>query len=55
MGQTAELPRPENLIQEEIKSAFEREAIAIPFKQRTLVDGGDQPFAMRLVVGREKV
>ena len=44
-----------NSIQEEIKIAFEHEDIEIPFPQRTLVAGGDQPFAVRVVEGQEKL
>ena len=44
-----------NSIQEEIKTAFEHDGIEIPFPQRTLVAGGDQPFAVRVVEREEKV
>lgn len=43
-----------NSIQTEIKTAFEQAGIEIPFPQRTLVAGGDQPFAVRVVEGEEK-
>ena len=43
-----------NSIQEEIKTAFETAGIEIPFPQRTLVAGGDQPFAVRVVEGTNK-
>jgi small-conductance mechanosensitive channel len=43
-----------NSIQEEIKTAFEQAGIEIPFPQRTLVAGGDQPFAVRVVESGEK-
>jgi small-conductance mechanosensitive channel len=44
-----------NSIQQEIKTAFESEGIEIPFPQRTLVAGGDQPFAVRVVEGRDRI
>ena len=44
-----------NSIQEVIKTAFDRAGIEIPFPQRTLVPGGEAPFPVRVVEGREKV
>lgn len=44
-----------NSIQEEIKTAFERAGIEMPFPQRTVVPGGDGLFPVRVVEGREKL
>ena len=44
-----------NSIQEQIKTGFEEAGIEIPFPQRTLVAGGDQPFAVRVVESQDKV
>jgi len=43
-----------NSIQEQIKTGFAEAGIEIPFPQRTLVAGGDQPFAVRVVDSQEK-
>jgi len=45
----------QNSIQEEIKTAFERAGIEMPFPQRTVVPGGDGLFPVRVVEGREKL
>lgn len=44
-----------NSIQEQIKTGFAEAGIEIPFPQRTLVAGGDQPFAVRVVESQDKV
>ena len=45
----------QNAIQEEIKIAFERAGIEMPFPQRTVVPGGDGLFPVRVVESREKL